>query len=101
MNDLNIPKTHEELLQECAPVAYKEIEHFFARGMLVLISKNLNIIEIALLIQADDKNKLNKLIDQGDVVRVHDKHALKWSQNNTELMAVTVVPWLLVQEITP
>ena len=92
-------KTYQELQQECAPIAYKEIEMFFARGMLVLVENNTDILDVALIIQADDTNGLNKLIQQGKVIRAHDDHAINWSQNNTQLMAVTAVPWLLVQEI--
>ncbi|VAW41633.1 hypothetical protein MNBD_GAMMA01-1905, partial [hydrothermal vent metagenome] len=33
------------------------------------------------------------------VTRVHDKHAIQWSKQPTQLLAITAVPWLLVQEI--
>ena len=92
-------KTRQELQQECAPIAYREIEQFFARGMLVLVANNADLINVALIIQADDTNSLDELIKQGKVIRVHDEHAIKWSQQQTQLMAVTAVPWLLVQEI--
>lgn len=92
-------KTYEDLKQECAPIAYKEIEQFFARGMLVLVAEDLDIIDVALVIQADDTTKLNQWIFQEKVVRVHDDHAAEWSQQETLLMAITAVPWLLVQEI--
>ena len=92
-------KTYQDLKQECAPIAYKEIEQFFARGMLVLVADDLDIIDVALVIQADDTQQLNEWISQEQVIRVHDDYALKWSQKETLLMAVTAVPWLLVQEI--
>jgi len=99
MTEDNSPKTRDELLQECAPIAYKEIETFFARGMLVLVAQDTDIIDVALIIQADDGKQLEKLIDNNKVTRVHDEHAKKWSKKNPELLAVTVVPWLLVQEL--
>ena len=99
MKEKTIPKNREELLQECAPIAYKEIESFFARGMLVLVSEDTDIIDVALIIQADNTNQLEKLIKQGQVIRVHDDHAIRWNQENTQLMAITAVPWLLVQEL--
>ena len=91
-------KTYEDLKQECAPIAYKEIEQFFARGMLVLVTEDLDIIDVALSIQADDTQRINEWISAEKVIRVHDDYALKWSQKETLLMAVTAVPWLLVQE---
>lgn len=99
MTELSMAKSREELLQECAPIAYKEIEQFFARGTLVLVSQNTDIIDVALIVQADNSKALDSLIRQGKVIRVHDEHAIKWNKNNTLLMAITAVPWLLVQEI--
>jgi len=99
MTENIIAKNREELLQECAPIAYKEIEQFFARGMMVLVSNKVDIIEVALMVQADDSSQLDKFIKQGKVTRVHDEHAKKWIKNNPQLMAITAVPWLLVQEI--
>ena len=92
-------KTYDDLKQECAPIAYKEIEQFFARGMLVLVAEDLDIIEVALCIQADDTQQINEWISSEKVIRVHDEYALKWSKKETILMAVTAVPWLLVQEV--
>jgi len=93
-------KTRQQIQQECAPIAYKEIEQFFARGMLVLITDDLDIVEVALAIQADNTQKINEWISLEKVIRVHDDYAIKWSKQKTLLMAVTAVPWLLVQEIS-
>ena len=92
-------KTKDELKQECAPIAYKEIEQFFARGMLVLVAKDMDILDVALLVQEDNSLAMEKLIKQNKVIRVHDDFAIKWSKDNPQLLAITAVPWLLVQEI--
>ncbi len=100
MNEYTAIKNYQELQGECAPVFYKEIEKFFAKGMLVLVANELDIINVALAIQADDKKIMEKWIAQELIIRVHDEHAIKWSQSNEPLMAITAVPWVLVQEIT-
>ena len=103
MNEINkniAIKDYQELKGECAPVFYKEIEKFFAKGMLVLVADELDIIDVALAIQADNNEIMQKWIAQELVVRVHDEHAIKWSQTNEPLMAITAVPWVLVQEIS-
>lgn len=94
-----VKKSRQELQQECAAISYSEIERFFAKGMLVLVANDANIIDVALQVQADDTKALELLISQKKVIRVHDEHAIKWSQENSQLLAVTAVPWLLVQEI--
>ena len=92
-------KNYKELQGECAPVFYKEIEKFFAKGMLVLVSNELDIIDVALAIQADKSKQVKKWIDSEKVIRVNDTQAIQWSQSNEPLMAITAVPWVLVQEI--
>lgn len=99
IEEINEKKTREQLQQECAPIFYNEIERFFAKGMVVLVARNSDIIDVALMIQDDNAQALKKMIDDGQVVRAHDEHAIKWSQQNAQLMAVTAVPWVLVQEI--
>ncbi|MCF6288026.1 MAG: DUF2288 domain-containing protein [Proteobacteria bacterium] len=92
-------KTYQQMQQECAAVFYQEIEKFFARGMLVLVAQDLDIIEVALAIQADNSKQIQEWISQEQVIRVHDEYASKWSENNATLMAITAVPWVLVQEM--
>ena len=96
---INETKTYNELKSECAPVFYKEIEKFFAKGMLVLVASNIDIINVAMAIASDDTGKIQKWITNEQVIRVHDEFAKTWSKNNEPLMAVTAVPWVLVQEI--
>ncbi|VAW42025.1 hypothetical protein MNBD_GAMMA01-33 [hydrothermal vent metagenome] len=93
------PKSRKQLQQECAPIFFHEIERFFAKGMLILVAKDVDIIDIALILQADNTKQLQQLIKQEKVTRVHDKHAIQWSKQPTQLLAITAVPWLLVQEI--
>ena len=47
-------KTKGELAQECAAIYYKEIERFFAKGVLILVGKDLDILDVALVVQNDD-----------------------------------------------
>lgn len=92
-------KTRDELQQQCAAIAYQEIQRFFAKGMMVLVADGVDIIDVAWLMQNNEVTTLTQLIAQKKVIRVHDKHAKKWSKKNTQLLAITVVPWLLVQEM--
>jgi hypothetical protein len=94
-----VKKSYQELKQECAAINYHEIERFFAKGMLVLVAADLDIIDVALQIQADNTQQLQQLMAQGKVIRVHDEHAIKWHKEKAQLMALTAVPWLLVQEL--
>ena len=100
MTDTEITiKDREDLEKECAPIAYKELERFFAKGALILVKKNLNIIDVAEVIQSDNTEALELWIEKGLVIRAHDDHALKWTKESANLLAVTMTPWVIVQEI--
>lgn len=100
MIENTLTKTYQELKEECAPVFYKEIERFFAKGMLVQVADDLDIIEAALVIQNDESEQMQQWIEENKVIRVNDQQAIKWSETNEPLMAITAVPWVLVQEIS-
>ena len=95
----NTLKSYAELKDECAAVFYKEVEKFFAKGMLVFVAEDLDIIKVAMAIAADDTEQIQQWIAGEQVLRVHDEFAKKWSANNEVMMAITAVPCVLVQEI--
>lgn len=99
MSENTAIKTYQELKDECAPVFYKEIERFFAKGMLVQVTDDLDIIEAALAIQNDNSKQMEQWIAENKVIRVNEEQAIKWSDVNEPLIAITAVPWVLVQEI--
>jgi hypothetical protein len=94
-----IKKPREELEKECAEIPYKELERFFAKGALIVVDKSLNIIDVADVVQEDDPDTLQQWITKGLVTRAHDEHALKWTETDANLLAVTMTPWVIVQEI--
>ena len=84
--------------KEMAPISFQELQKFFARGLLIATAKHLNLVEVALAVHADDTEQIQLWLQQGDLVRAHDEHAKKWVAERAVLMAVTVAPWVLVQE---
>ena len=91
-------KTREELEQEKGPINYKELQRFFAKGAIVAVAKDLDLIKVALCLQSDDSKTLKAWMNQKKVVRANDHHALRWYEGNSTLNAVTMTPWVLVQE---
>ena len=85
--------------KELARISFQELQKFFAKGMMVIVGNQLSVIDVALKIHQDDKQVIDQWIKDGKIVRAHDDHAKKWVTQRAELMAVTVAPWVLVQEI--
>ncbi len=90
------PRQHFE--QELAPISFQELQKFFARGMLIKVADDLDIIEVALEIHADNTAQIQNWLDGQELVRAQDEHAKAWVANRTVFNAVTVAPWVLVQE---
>ena len=100
---MNQPKDNPEdkrshFEQEMAPISFQELQKFFARGLLITTATHLDLVEVALAVHADDTEQIQRWLQQGDLVRAHDDHAKKWVAELAVLMAVTVAPWVLVQE---
>lgn len=91
------PRMHFE--QEIAKISFQELQKFFAKGMLIKVSNDLELVEAALQIHADNVEQIQQWLDDETLVRAQDDHAKMWVANRTAFMAVTVAPWVLVQEI--
>mgnify|MGYP002712135598 CR=1 FL=1 len=90
-------KAHFE--REMAPIAFTELQKHFAKGILIEVSQELDLIEVAMKIHEDDALAIKNWMDEEKIVRAHDEHAKVWLANEAQLIAVTSAPWVLVQEI--
>ena len=88
----------ERLQKERGPIDYLELQKFFAKGVILLIDETLDLIAVAEKIHADDTACIEGWINDKLVVRAHDEHAKKWLSEKTCFEAVTMMPWVLVQE---
>ncbi len=84
---------------ELAEISFQELQKYFAKGILIKVADQLDIIDVALQIHADNTSQIQKWMDDQDIERVHDDHAQFWVNNRSVLKAVTVAPWVLVQNI--
>ena len=95
---LHSAASRADLEAECDVIPYAELQKFFAKGMLVTVDPSLNLVDVALNLAADDAAQLKQWAEAGLVQRAHDEHARSWHANNALLRAVTVTPWILVQD---
>ncbi len=87
-----------KLAEETGRITWQELERHFARGVLIIIGPELNLVEAAARIAEDDKRALQEWIQRGQVVRATDDHARRWAHSKCCFRAVVVAPWVLVQE---
>ncbi len=103
MNENKNEGTPDEILakinQETSKMAWTELLPFFAKGMAIYVSHNLDLIKVAYALSEDDKAQLEKWMAEGLVANVSDEQASAWHESNILVWASVIKPWLLVQPI--
>jgi len=102
MSDERIELNSEELRQkinlETGSIEWSELVRHFAKGLVVVIGTDLDLIEVAERFAADDQTQVATWIEQEKISRAMDDDARRWHENSTEFWSVVVAPWVLVQE---
>ena len=79
---------------------WEELQRHFARGVLVLVASDLDLIEVAARVAEDDKAQVEAWMTAGKVRGPEVEDAKRWSTENTGFWTVVSAPWVLVQEVT-
>lgn len=83
---------------ETAKIAWQELETFFARGMVIRVAAELDLVEVAARIVEDDKAAIETWLLAGQLGKLDVEVAKHWSSSNPELWAVVAAPWVVVQQ---
>jgi len=104
-NDNNKPKPALELEQklnlETGQLSWQELQTYFARGIVIVVDKERDLIETAKLLHDDNKTQIENMINDGDITRANDDHARDWLAREPIFWSVVIAPWVLVQEYSP
>ena len=90
--------TKERLLSETARIAWKELQRFFAQGVVLNVDPELDLVEVACYVAEVDAQKLSELVKDELVVHPSNDQARSWYQQDAQLWSVVVAPYVLVQE---
>lgn len=83
---------------ETGAIAWKDLERFFAKGNLLRISAELDLVDAAFEISNDNKAVLEWWLEEDKVCGVSNEEAMLWATGEKELWSVVVLPWILVQQ---
>lgn len=89
---------YAKLLGETAPIGWDELQPFFARGALMRVAGELDLVGVALAVAEDDGASVSTWMRDGKVGRLEADQAQDWHDRRPLLWAVVVAPWVLVQE---
>jgi hypothetical protein len=89
---------YAKLLGETACISWAELQPFFARGALLWVSPELDLVAVALALAEDDKASMGAWLTSAQVGKISASQAQDWLQRDPALWSVVVAPWVLVQE---
>ncbi len=84
---------------ETSKIAWKELQRFFAGGKALLVSADLDLVEVAFQMSEDNVEQILQWATSERLVRVPDDQAREWIEADALVWAVVVKPWVLVQPV--
>jgi len=82
---------------ETARIAWRELQRFFAQGHALYVAPDLDLVDVALQMQYDNRPMIESWLATFRLAPVSDAQALDWFENDAVLWCVVVKPWVLVQ----
>lgn len=92
---------HAKLNTETSQIAWSELLRYFAGGLVIVVSSELDLVEVAARFSIDDKAAVEGWLHEGKIAKATDEQAMAWVDADSLLWAVVARPWVLVQENKP
>lgn len=101
MNDSEI--TNEQLVRgklnsETARIAWKELQRYFAGGYTLLVSQQLDLIDVGYQFHQDNAAQIEQWLNSELISQVSNEQARQWFNDDATLWACVVSPWVLIQD---
>lgn len=94
--------SHEEICailnEQTGQLSWPELEKHFARGVVLKVAAELDLIKVAASLVSDDKQAMSQWTESLQVDHANEKDAKDWHQRQPFFWAVVVAPWVLIQE---
>jgi len=82
---------------QTAKIEWEELQRHFARGVVIKVAPELDLVNVASQIIADNKTEVEAWMASGQVANASDDDARAWTKTQPTFWAVVVAPWVLVQ----
>ncbi len=89
---------HAKLNTETAKADWTELEVFFAKGQLIRVDSQLDLIDVAAHIACDHTETVKNWMLNGQIAKLEDATAADWQTRKPAIWTVVLAPWILVQE---
>lgn len=83
---------------ETSRISWHDLQTYYARGHVVRVEPELDLLDVAAELAADNTAQFQQWMEANRIGDVSPECAQAWYDANTELWAVVVAPWVLVQD---
>ena len=87
----------QKLNLETGQISWPELQRYFARGVVIIVAKELDLVEVAKQFSLDNKGAVQAWVKDGLVKNATDDDAKRWNDVQQEFWAVVTAPLVLVQ----
>ena len=99
---MEMPEKNSENLRrhfeaERGPIAWRELELYFANGVAIEVKLPLDLVDVAIAMALDDTAQISSWLKSGELSKVSDSRALEFVQKSAIVEAVVVKPWVIIQ----
>jgi hypothetical protein len=95
-----LERLRAEFHSQTARTDWHSLQVHFARGAVVLVAPELDLVEVAVQLQVDNKPQFEQWIAAQMVGAVSPEQGQTFYEENTSLWTVVAPPWVLVQAPT-
>ncbi len=98
-----LSNTDSDLIQakinsETGRIPWHDLQRFFAAGKTLYLSAELDLVKVAYAFHEDHKEQVDAWIQQEKIISVSTAQAKYWIENESQVWAIVVKPWVLVQD---
>lgn len=87
-----------KIIAETARINWLDLQKFYAAGSVVSVEPTLDLIDVAFAFSQDNKAQVADWLAAAQLGRTSEQQAERWYHAKTELWAVVISPWVLVQD---
>jgi hypothetical protein len=84
---------------ETAQMAWSDMQRYFASGVALYVSPELDLVDAGLQMSEDNVGQIKVWMGEGKFGKVSDEQAAEWVTADAVLWTVVVSPWVLVQPV--
>ena len=89
---------YEKLKNDVAEITWEHLKPHLVHDAIIIVSQELNLIDIGVLVAQDQNEKISSLISDGLITKPNEIQISEWEINpQKSFQAIIIQPYVLVQ----